>query len=109
VSGQITFDSESPPREGAVYFAPIQAEEGYPKRPGRAMFGLDGDFVATSYEPRDGLVPGEYRVNVECWKTVPGPGSLGVSYVNEKFAPDNLVISSDQRRVEFNLDVPIRR
>jgi hypothetical protein len=109
VRGTVTFDNGPPPAEGAVFFAPIAAEKGYPRRPARARFGRDGTFAATSFEPGDGLVPGEYRVSVECWKVVPSMGGPGVSYVGSSFAPENLVVNVDQRRVDWNLDVPLAK
>ena len=111
VRGEITFGGGPPPAEGAVFFAPIEVEEGYPRRPGRARFNQEGVYEATSFEDGDGLVPGEYRVSVECWKTPPGMGgpgaAAGVSYVGPGFDPPNLVVAEDKGPIEFNLEVPV--
>jgi hypothetical protein len=111
VHGKVTFGGGPPPAEGAVFFAPLSVEAGAQRRPGRARFGLDGAYEATSFEPGDGLVPGEYRVTVECWKTPPGMGGAGgtsgVSFVGRGFEPPTLVVASDQDSVEFNLEVPL--
>jgi hypothetical protein len=111
VGGRITFGGGPPPAAGAVFFAPIDAEAGYPRRPGRAMFDEEGSYEATSFEEGDGLVPGEYRVSVECWKSPPGMGGAGatggVSYVGPGFDPPNLVVPVDQDRVEHDLEVPL--
>jgi len=109
VYGEVTFNKSAPPAPGAVYFAPVKAAQGLPNRPVVARFGEDGSYVATSYEKGDGLVPGEYRVRVECWKTPPGMGgnASGVNYVGEGFEPPELVVTSEDDEIEFNLDVPL--
>jgi hypothetical protein len=111
VGGQITFDGEPPPADGAVYFAPIKVAAGFPRRPGRARFGQDGSYEATSFADGDGLVPGEYRVSVECWKSPPGTGpggGAGVSYVAPGFDPPNLVVTEENGSIEYDLDVTLR-
>jgi hypothetical protein len=110
VRGKITFGGGPPPAEGAVFFAPLEVEPGFPRRPGRARFGVDGTYAATSFEQGDGLVPGTYRVSVECWQTPPGMGgSAGVSYVGASFDPPNLVVSEEQGPIEHDLEVPLAR
>ena len=105
VSGTVTFGGGEPEYEGALFFAPIEVEEGYPKRPGRALFGLDGEFTATSYEDGDGLVPGTYRVRVESWKKPPGMGGPGVSYVPKGFEASELNVALDQRSIQYDVNV----
>ena len=108
VSGTITFDGAAPEYAGALFFAPITAEEGYPKRPGRALFETDGKFEATSYEPGDGLVPGTYRVRVESWKKPPGMGGPGVSYVPKGFEAKDLIVSMQDKSIQYDLEVPTK-
>lgn len=106
VSGTVTFDGEPPKYVGALYFAPLEIAEGYPKRGGRAIFELDGKFAATSFEDGDGLVPGTYKVRIECWSKPPGMGgSAGVSALPKKFEAPNVVVSEDERSVTYDLDV----
>ena len=33
--------------------------------------GEDGVYAATTYEPADGLLPGKYKVAIECYETPP--------------------------------------
>jgi len=73
VSGQVLFAGEQPGGEGMVYFTPLEPAEGFPRRPGRAAFGPDGQFVATTFEEGDGLMPGTYRVAFDCWDKPPKP------------------------------------
>ena len=70
-------------------------------------FDVDGTFEVTSFELGDGLVPGTYRVRIECWEQYPGDFRPGVSYVPEKYEPEQLVIEDDTREaVEVSYDVP---
>lgn len=106
VSGKITFGGAAPPGEGAIYFAPLEVAGGGARRPGRAMFDESGNYQVTSFEDADGLVPGTYRVRVECWKSVPTMDKPGESYVPADFAPGELNISADSSSVTHNIDVP---
>ena len=105
VVGTITFDGQPPKRPGGIFFAPVEVEAGLPKRGGRALFDVDGKFVATSFDPGDGLIPGTYRISVECWKTPPGMGKPASSFVPKGFAPDDLIVSSEESVVTLDLDV----
>ena len=105
VIGNVTFDGNAPEFAGGVFFAPIEAEEGYPRRGGRALFETDGSFAATSFDDGDGLVPGTYRVRVESWKEPPSMGKPGVSYVPKGFEAADLVVSSSEKAIEYNLDL----
>ena len=109
VRGQITFDGQPPPAEGMVFFAPETTAPGRPIRPGRARFGRDGAFVVTSFDEGDGLVPGTYRVQVECWKKVPMMNEPGQSYVADPYEPAAVEVPTDARVVEVPLDVPLAK
>lgn len=105
VAGKITFDGQPPQFPGGIFFAPVEVEQGYPRRGGRALFDIDGEFQATSFEDGDGLVPGTYRVRVESWKEPPSMGKPGVSYVPKGFEAEDLVVSSGEKKIEYNLDL----
>ena len=105
VSGVVTFTGQPPEHPGALFFAPLEVAEGYPRRGGRALFETDGQYAATSFDEGDGLIPGTYKVRVESWKKPPGMGSPGVSYVPAGFEAPDLVVSEDERSIQFNLDV----
>ena len=87
IEGKVTLDGSDWPQEGELYFLPIAPAEGYPRRAAAARFGKDGTFSSpTSWEEGDGIVPGKYRLFVECWKIPPtrtGPPPL--SYVADKY------------------------
>jgi hypothetical protein len=79
--------------------------EGLPNRPGRADFDTSGKFVARSFQDGDGLVPGRYRVLVECWKVVPVDGKPGVSYIASGYAPPELVVDRESGALTYDLNV----
>jgi hypothetical protein len=106
VSGKVTFGGAAPPGEGAIYFAPIEVAEGAARRPGRAMFDTSGRYEVTSFEDADGLVPGTYRVRLECWKTAPTMDKPGESYLPDDFSPANLVVSPDAGSITHDIDAP---
>ena len=105
VTGTVTFGGKAPPAEGAIYFAPLEPAPGYDKRPGRARFGTDGLFAATSFEDGDGLLPGTYRVSIECWKSPPLMGAAGNSHVPPDFTPPELAVPASGRMV-YDVNVP---
>lgn len=64
VQGRVTFAGKAPPAFCSVIFAPTVADQKL--RPGVARCDSNGNFRATSYNPRDGLLPGRYRARVRC-------------------------------------------
>lgn len=100
VSGVVTFDGKAPPFEGILIFA-------HRGRPTSALFDAQGRYTAKAFNGSDGLVPGKYIVRIECWKqalTMEGPPEI--SHVPEGFEPPELVVSSDKKRIEYNINVP---
>src|SRR5262245_15120824 len=111
VSGKVTFDGQPPPAAGSVLFLPIEAAEGFPLRPASGAFGTDGRFMAKTFEPGDGLMPGKYSISVECWDVPPNmTGNPGKSHVPKKYqspATSGLAvdITPQSRRQEVNVAV----
>ncbi len=109
VTGKVSFNGGPAPNAGHVTFslAPGTGREGLPYRPGSAPFGTDGQFVVTSFEEGDGLLPGTYKVRITC---LSGPPSLGpletLSYVPLDWAPEKLVITGDDESVAVEYNVP---
>ncbi len=112
VSGRVTYGGGAWPAAGRLYFTPVKAEEGFPSRPGEALFDEQGDFVAQTWEAADGLMPGEYRVRVECWKIAPSmDGPPPVSHVPDQWtnvarSPWIVKISSEERSYTIDYDIP---
>jgi hypothetical protein len=81
IHGRVTLENADWPKAGTVYFLPIEPAPNLPRRAASATFGTDGRFSSpTSWTEGDGIVPGRYRVYVECWKVEPtraGPPPVG--------------------------------
>ena len=106
VKGSITFGGQPPAYPGALFFAPLQVADGYPRRGGRAHFDTDGQFVVTSFDEGDGLVPGTYRVRIESWRKPPTMEAPGISYVPRDFNAADLVVAANERVVRYDVEVP---
>jgi hypothetical protein len=98
VHGRVTFDGKNPPGPGTVYFAPLATAEGVVMRPGSADFERDGNFRATAFRGREGLVPATYRVQIVCWKRAPDPTSdlRAENYVPNEYRPPDLTVESGE-------------
>jgi hypothetical protein len=115
VKGTITFGGGPWPETGEVRLLPIEAAPGEPLIPTMVTLAKDGSFTAESTVGA-GLVPGKYRVAVECWKLPPddsrAESPFGVSYVGNKWrdpATSGLefeVKSGDPGPVEVKFDIP---
>jgi len=112
VAGQITYGGGDWPKPGVIYFTPLGGASGATIHPGLGHFDVHGDFTAQTFEPGDGLVPGKYRLHVECWEVEPSPDpSHGPpkSYVPQKFQLPELDIPVGTRGpLTPTYDVPKR-
>ena len=82
VHGRLTYGGGDWPQPGFIYFTALEPAEGFPRHAGTAKFDTDGRFRVGTWEEGDGLMPGRYRVSVECWKVRPSiDGPSSVSYV----------------------------
>lgn len=75
VRGVVRLESGAWPASGNISFVPLEAAAGHPLRPGWALFNQEGAFSAGCFEDGDGLVPGKYSVNIDCWDVAPQPGN----------------------------------
>lgn len=112
VSGKVTLEGGPWPKPGMLFFTPIEEVPGFPMRPATADFDVDGLFrSATTYEAGDGVLPGKYRVRVECWEQAPNmEGKPVKSHVPSRY--DNAATSgleatigadADPQRLSFNV------
>lgn len=83
--GKVTLDGGQWPKPGSLFFAPLEPAEGFPRRPGVGQFDKDGVFTVTSRDPGDGLIPGTYRIAVECWEVEPSDTRPGKSYTAQQY------------------------
>ena len=70
VQGKITLGGKAWPQEGALNFLPVESPAGVSKRAGAAHFDREGNFRAGTFGAGDGLLPGRYKIVVECWEFV---------------------------------------
>jgi hypothetical protein len=113
VKGVVTFGGGSWAKPGTLYFTVESSPSGMPHRPAYGAFDTDGNITVTTFREGDGLIPGKYRIAVECWDIPPKMGSPmpPKSYVPARFASPTssgltVVAESGQREVELNLDIP---
>lgn len=112
VSGRITFDGEAPPAAGTLYFTIDSPAEGFPRRPTLAKFDERGRFRVTTWDRNDGLMPGRYKITVECWEVPPELGGAeGKSYVPSKYQDPTstdlaVEIAPSDRSKELELNIP---
>ena len=71
VSGTVTIDGNVPQGPGSIYFHPVETAPGLPARPATAAFDNSGRWTVKTFEEGDGLIPGRYKVSVECWEVPP--------------------------------------
>ena len=109
VAGAVSVGGERPPGEGTITFTPVEPAAGFPIRPAMAKFDTDGQYVTTSYEPGDGLVPGSYKVAVECYETPPNMEGKPVKsfidkkYINGETSGFDLVVEPGARPIQFDI------
>ena len=114
VCGRVTLDGGQWPVGGRIYFTTAEAAEGLPSRPGRADFDRSGHFKATTWHSGDGLMPGRYKVHLECWKTPPEIDKpMPESYVPPKYQSAatsdlELTVSADSRGENPSWDIAVR-
>lgn len=111
ITGMVTFDGKAPPGPGIVYFLPKESAEGFPLRPATGEFGANGFYRTTTFEQNDGVMPGKYKMYIECWEQEPNmEGKPVKSHVPKKYQSAEtsgyeLDISKETKAKEVNLDL----
>jgi hypothetical protein len=107
VRGQVTFHGAAPPAEGQITLAPIEGAAGYPRRPASGDFDKTGAFKLTTFSKDDGVIPGKYRVNINCWREPPTlKTKLSANYVPADFKFEVTIDENADEPVELRIDVP---
>jgi hypothetical protein len=89
VTGKATFGGQPFPKQCIIYFNPVEAAPGFPRRPGMAEVDLKNlnVYSAKTFEGVPGLMPGRYEVSFECWEVPPHIDATDPpqSYLPEKY------------------------
>src|SRR5688500_4539913 len=70
VTGKVLFDGDPPPATGTVYFT-VPADAAGSMTPATGDFDATGVFRAKTFKPGDGLLPGRFKLRLECYETPP--------------------------------------
>lgn len=113
IDGTVTFGGGPWPKPGVLTFAVESASPGLPNRPAMGLFDTDGKVTVTTFTKGDGLIPGKYKIGVECWEVRPdimSPTSAK-SYVPKPYGSPHtsgftVVVEPGQKVVNLNIDVP---
>lgn len=107
VRGQVTFEGAAPLAEGQITLAPIEGAPTYPRRPASGDFDKSGTFRLTTFTKDDGIIPGKYRVNINCWREPPTlKTKLSANYVPADFKFEVTIDANASEPVELRIDVP---
>lgn len=107
VRGQVTFEGAAPPAEGTITLAPIESAPNYPRRPASGDFDKTGAFRLTTFTKDDGIIPGKYRVNINCWREPPTlKTKLSANFVPADFKFEVTIDEHADEPVELRIDVP---
>jgi hypothetical protein len=113
VEGTITFGGGAWPKPGVLYFTVDAPAAGMPNRPAMAKFNTDGKLTVTTFHNGDGLIPGKYKMGVECWEVPPSmeAPTKAKSYVPKRYQAANssglsVTVEPGQSVLKLNLDIP---
>ena len=107
VKGKVTYAGGAWPKPGTINFNPTEPAAGFPRLNGTAAFDTDGSFTVKSTGDKFGLVPGKYKIVIECWDVMPSmeTNNPGKSYVPETFTQEvEILVGDSSKNVTF--DVP---
>jgi hypothetical protein len=112
VKGTITFGGGPWPKPGVVYFTLDPSAPGTSGHPALGKFDVEGKLTVTTFQKGDGLVPGRYKLAVECWEIPPRMGSPtpAKSYLPKRYQSAvasglAVLVESGQRLVRIQLEV----
>lgn len=112
VRGTVTFGGGSWPKPGVLFFTVETPSPGMPNRPAMGEFDTEGRLTVTTFQKGDGLIPGKYRIAVECWEIRPemGAATPPKSYVSSRYGSPStsglaVAVEPGQKIVTLNLDL----
>ena len=100
------------PTKGRLYFHQDGSSPNA-SRPGTADFATDGTFQAGSFQRGGGLLPGKYKVTVECWESPPSMDKpqgrkkpVPPAFAAAKTTPLELAVELGKPQTDVRFDVP---
>ncbi len=116
INGKVTLNKGTWPIAGTLFFLPLEPAAGLPRRAATAKFETDGVFeTPCSWTEGDGVVPGRYKVYVECWKVRPtraGPPPVGYTtpkYQSGATSDIEVEITEESAEQTYEWDFPPNR
>jgi len=103
-SGKVYYNGK-PLEYGEMTFEVVNPAPGFPSRPAIASIQPDGQYKLSTFVADDGIVPGEYRVRILCFKGNPSfdvPASQLVWAIPQKYGSSEtsgleVIVSPEQR------------
>jgi hypothetical protein len=111
VTGKVTFNGAKPPGPGTLWFTIDEAAPGFPSRPATGDFDAEGNYSAKTFEPGDGLIPGKYKIRIDCWEVPPTMGGppaksfVPAKYQSPQTSELTVEIAPGEDAKEVNFDV----
>lgn len=104
VYGKVTVTGRAFPKVCRIYFLPITTDG--PKRPAVAETKEDGSYNVKAFKGSEGLLPGNYKVNVVYLDLKSGADpALDGSWIEHKFDGGELAVDANSRGTEHNIEV----
>jgi hypothetical protein len=111
IDGTITLDGGPWPKPGVLYFTTETSSRDAPSRPAMGQFDTNGKLTVTTFTKGDGLLPGKYKMGVECWLVPPSPGGpMSQTCVPERYCSPatsglTLTVEPSKKVVTLKLDI----
>ena len=107
LSGRVTYSDDGSPLEaGTVIFQPVVGAD---KFYARGEIGQDGKYVVATYNPKDGLPPGEYQIFVNgATRNEGNKGQFVIPLISSKYTAaetSELVLDINRSTKTFDFSV----
>ena len=120
-SGRVTFNgapvgaNKAAIRRGRIAFLPVESGEGCTLRAAAATLDRDGKYELSTFEPGDGVLPGEYNVvvfSLLSGPTMANPGAPIISEIPKRYerpGESGLSVTVPDQRAALTFDFELQR